>query len=169
METPRLIQRCELGPGQITYDYMDSSYFEVGDQGKSLRRIFAQGIQIGRTTVNLESGGTSVSTAGGSTTVSFHRQHTDVPVYMVAGKGFIFADYQPYLQQLAEDKLRLAEWTKFHEVIRAQVGHETDRRFVPKTNVWFDFRNDVLWTLSEGNQKNLVAVLEFVKKAWGVD
>ena len=166
MESPWLIQRCELGDGRLKYDYMGSSEFEVGDQAKSLKRIFASGMETGSAMIKFETAETSVSTSGGSTSQSTYRQYTDVRVYMVAGKGFTFVDYQPYLQQLAEHKLRLKEWTSFDDVVKVQVSVKTNRGFPTRTNVWFDIENDVLWTLTEDNLKALVSVLEGVKQAW---
>ena len=146
LKTPWLIQRCELGGGKLGYDYMGSTEFEVGDQAKSLKRIFAKGMRTGSTIVNVDS--------------------KQVVVHMLAGEGFIFADYQQYLQQLAEHKLRLQEWTSFDDVVKARAGIKTDRRFTPRTNVWFDFKNDILWTLSENDLKTLVSVLEVIKQTW---
>lgn len=166
MKQPLLIQRCELGDGKLRYDYMGSLEFEVGDQSKSLKRIFAEGIKTGRTTVNLEAAQTSVSAGGGSTSVSTHRQYMDVPVYMVAGKDFVFADYRQHLQQLADNKLRLQEWINFDGAVKVQAGIESGRRSIIRTNVWFDIQNDLLWTLSEDNLKTLVSVLEGIKQTW---
>lgn len=146
MKTPWLIQRCELGDGKLRYDYMGSSEFEVGDQSKSLKRIFAQGMRKGSTTVNIDG--------------------KEAVVHMLAGEGFVFADYQQYLQQLAEHKLRLQEWTSFDDVVKAQAGIKTARDWTPRTNVWFDFQNDVLWTLTEDNLNTLVSVLEGIKQSW---
>lgn len=145
MEQPWLIQRCELAGGKLTYDYMGSAEFEIGDQAKSLKRIFAAGVELGSTTVTL----------GGK----------QIPIYMVASKGFLFADYQPYLQEIAGGTLRAKEWTNFDEVVRAKAGLKTFPH-VPRTNVWFDFQNDVLWTVTEKNQKDLVAVLNGIKRKW---
>jgi hypothetical protein len=38
--------------------------------------------------------------------------------------------------------------------------------FECRTNVWFDFQNDVLWTLSEETRTKLVVALEGIKKLW---
>lgn len=149
-KSPWLIQRCTLDGGMLRYDYMGSSEFEVSDQPKSLKRIFAKGMRTGSTTVKVVTSAVS---------------EREVTVYMVAGKGFIFTDYQPYLQQLADNKLRLQEWTNFDEVVRLHVGLRTGQ-YVPATNVWFDFQNDVLWTLTEDNQKALISVLEGIKQKW---
>lgn len=146
MKQPWLIQRCELGDGKLIYEYMGSTEFEVGDQAQALKRIFAKGVAVGSTTVTV-----------GDKKVS---------VYMVAAEGFPFALYQPYLQQLADNKLRLKEWTNFDDVVKEKAGLTTGRRHTPRTNAWFDFRNDVLWVLSEGSQKALFAVLQNIKKKW---
>ncbi len=146
MKQPWLIQRCELGNGKLGYDYMGSTEFEIGDQAKALKRIFAAGVACGSVTINV--GGKEVS------------------VYMVASEGFTFADYQSYLQQLADHKLRLQEWTSFDDIVKARVGLQTDRRYTSRTNAWFDFQNDVLWTLTENDQRALVAVLDGIEKKW---
>lgn len=146
MKKPWLVQRCELGADELKYEYMGATEFEVGDQAMSLERIFAAGMVFASTTINV--GGKEVS------------------VFMVASEGFPFAEYQPYLQQLADHKLRLQEWTCFDEVVKRQVGVRLVSRYIPSTNVWFDFRNDVLWTLTEDNQKTLVAILEGIKQKW---
>jgi uncharacterized tellurite resistance protein B-like protein len=146
MKTPWLIQRCELGDGRLRYDYMGSTEFEIGGQPESLKRIFAKGIRWGSATISV----------GGN----------EVVVHMVAADGFLFDEYQPYLQQLADHALRLKEWTNFDDVAKAQAGIETNRRYTPSANAWFDFENDVLWVLDKNKRKALVAVLEEIKKKW---
>ena len=148
MKTPWLIQRCELGDGKFRYDYMGSSEFEWGDQAESLKRIFASGMRTDSATMNIEG--------------------KEVVVHMLAGEGFAFVDYQPYLRQLAEDELRLQEQAGFDEAVKAQVGIKSNRRFPLRTNVWFDFRNDVLWTLTEDNLGALVSFLEDIKGGWAL-
>jgi hypothetical protein len=145
MKTPWLIQRCELKEEKLKYDYMGSTEFETGGQSESLKRVFEKGISLGSAIINV----------GGK----------EVVVYMVATEGFPFEQYQPYLQKLAEYKLRLQEWTSFDEVVKAQVGFKTSFR-TPSTNVWFDFQNDVLWTLEKNKRKALVSVLEGIKTKW---
>ena len=147
MKRPWLIQRCEIYNGKLGYDYMGSTEFEIGDQGKSLKRIFAKGLALETSTVEIE----------GKKAI----------VYVVASEGFQFAEYQPYLQQLAEHKLRLQEWISFDDAVRLQVGLKASfGRTEIRTNAWFDFENDVLWTLTEENQKALVSALESIKKKW---
>ena len=68
---------------------MGSTEFEIGDQAKSLKRIFALGICWNSAVIKMNG--------------------KDVTAHMIAGKGFAFHDYQPYLQQLAEHKLHLQE------------------------------------------------------------
>jgi hypothetical protein len=144
MKTPWLIQRCELGSGKLRYDYMGSSEFEFGDQAKSLKRIFEKGM------------------VGGTATISL--QGKEVTVYMVAGTGFSFADYQQYLQQLVEHKLRLQEHSGFDNMVKVQLGIRINGSgYIPTYNVWFDIQNDVLWTLSEDNLQALVSVLRGVE------
>lgn len=46
LKHPWLIQRCELRDNKLFYDYMGSSEFEIGDQSRSLKRIFAAGIDL---------------------------------------------------------------------------------------------------------------------------
>ncbi|MFC1623591.1 hypothetical protein ACFL05_00530 [Patescibacteria group bacterium] len=146
MKTPWLIQRCNLTDnGKLMYDYMGSSEFEFGDQAKSLKRIFATGLYQGTTTVNI---GDKRAT-----------------VYMVASKGFPFVgEYQQYLQTDTDSRLHLKEPTGFNDAVKEALGIENDR--FRDTNVWFDFENDVLWTLSEENADRLVAVLEDIKTKW---
>lgn len=145
MQYPSLIQRCVLSEGKLKYEYMGNARFETGEQWQSLERMFAAGLVLSQTSISV----------GGQ----------DVRVFMVASEGFPFADYR-YLQQLADYKLRLEEWTNFDVVVRMKAGIPTDREFLPQTNVWFDLRNDVFWTLGESDQKALLEVLENIKKSW---
>ena len=146
LKRPWLVQRCESGEMELTYDYMGSTEFECGGQPKSLKRIFAAG--MAEEVVNITIRG------------------KEIPVYLVAIAGFPFAEYQPHLQRLAEGKLRLQEWTDFSEAVKTQAGLEADRA-TPRTNVWFDFENDALWTLTEAERTTLVATLEVIRQKWG--
>ena len=126
---------------------MGSTEFEVGDQAKSLKRIFASGTATSDVTVTVKS--------------------KQITVYMLAPNGFAFADYQPYLEQLAKDELRLKERTNFNTAVNVSMGIDDDHfSRQPKTNVWFDFRNDVLWTLSDQNRRRTIAALQTVKNKW---
>lgn len=146
MIQPWLIQRCELREGKLKYDYMGSHAFEVGEQPEALKRIFVAGVAVGSASV----------VVGGK----------EVPVYMVASEGFPFFDYQFYLQQLSENNLNLQEHTYFDDALKVKVGLSISLRYPPRTNAWFDFRNDVLWTLTENDQKALIIVLEGIRNMW---
>jgi hypothetical protein len=124
---------------------MGDAYFEMGDQARSLRRIFNAGMSVHEV---------EVVVAG-----------QVVKVYMLATRDFDFQEYLPDLQQMATGELRLAEGTYFDEVIKGQLGMATAFR-CPGVNVWFDFHNDVLWTLSKENLEKLQAALETVKQKW---
>lgn len=145
MRQPWLIQRCNLDENGLHYDYMGSTEFEIGDQAAALKRIFAIGLAI-------------------ETTIIFIGEK-EIRVYMVAAKDFPFSEYQPYLQQLAECKLRLKECTHFDDSVMEAITSSTAIS-ASRTNVWFDFRNDILWTLSGENQGKLVSTLEKIKTLW---
>lgn len=149
MQKPWLIQRCRLGKGKlVVFEDMGSSEFEVGrfevgSRTESLKRIFAKGIRSGSCAV--------------------HVGNRMVAVFMVAGEGFVFTDYQTYLQQLVDGSLRLQEWTNFDHAVKFEAGLRTD---VYQTNTWFDIQNDVLWTLTRDNLEVLVSTLMSVKFQW---
>lgn len=145
-ERPYLIQRCELGVGKLVYDYMGSSEFEWGACPTALKRLFKAG---------LTKYTSSVVVAG-----------NEVSVFMLAGADFGHEAYQPYLQQLADDKIRLKEWSHFSEALKQQLGIPLRWEREIRTNVWFDIQNDVLWTLSEVNQHSLMAALRGIQIAW---
>lgn len=145
MERPWLVQRCKLEDGRLVYDYMGSAEFEMGCQPKSLKRIFSGNLAIGLVKVTVNG--------------------KKIPVYMFAALEFPFGDYQPYLQQLADNSLRLQEQTDFDAAVKIKAGLPAKRLF-PQTNVWFDFRNDVLWTLDENCRRMLLAVLRNIEAKW---
>lgn len=146
MEKPWLVQRCEISDDKLQYDYMGSSEFEFGACPASLKRIFAQGLSCSSTTVRHDG--------------------KEVSVYVVGANGFNVLEYQPYLQQMVDNTLRLKERSEFDEAIKQQLGIRLswDRRI--RNNAWFDIENDVLWTLTEENQRNLVSRLELIKQRW---
>ncbi|NQT49699.1 hypothetical protein HQ571_03330 [Candidatus Kuenenbacteria bacterium] len=146
MKSPYFVQRCELLDGRLEYDYMGSTEFEVGDQPQSLKRIFEKGLVWGTVTVTLD--------------------NKSVVVHMIAAEGFSFEEYQPYLQKMVERELRLKERTEFDDAVRKQLNLATDSFGAGPTNVWFDFENDVLWTLSKNKRKSLVAVLRGIQQKW---
>lgn len=153
--TPWCIQRCIVEGGKIRYDYMGSTEFEIGEQPKALKRIFAAGIEEAELTVQARDGGQTVT------------------VYMVAGKGFDFAAYQPLLQRLADGKLRLQEPTYFVDMVNALATKTAPPSYQGRINAWFDFTstddgaaNDVLWTLSREDQRRLTAALRSIQSLW---
>jgi hypothetical protein len=147
MESPNLVQRCELNDGRLTYDYMGSTEFEIGGQPKSLKRIFASGM------------------VWSTVLISAHGQ--DVTVHLVAGEGFSFEEYQPYLQAMANDELRMQEGTEFSRALKQHLGGPLDRfEFETRTNVWFDFENDVLWVLTKNKRKSLVKWIRTTVQRW---
>lgn len=149
LKTPWLIQRCEFRKGKLLYDYMGSSEFEWGACPKSLKRIFEKGI----------------STATGTITFDYKQ----VMVYMVAGKEFPFSDYESHLTALAENSIRLQESSWFDRAMKALTAGSGDgscEYLGNRISVWFDIDNDVLWTLSEANQKELVTVLSRIQELW---
>lgn len=142
MQKPWFIQRCRLGGERLSYDDMGSLGFGAG-RIESLKRIFAKGIRSGSCAVRVG--------------------NRMVAVFMVAGEGFVFTDYQTYLQQLVDGKLRLQEWTNFDHAVKFRAGLRTD---IPQTNTWFDIQNDVLWTLTRDNLEVLVSTLMGIQFKW---
>ena len=141
---PIFVQRCRLTAECLEYDYMGNVYFEGGAQGRSLRRIFSRGIE--------------------TTELTVHVSGKNITVHMVAGKGFNFAMYQQWLQQMAEGNLRLEESPRLNDAIRMLLKMETFTR--TNINAWFDFTNDILWTIDEKNHRNLVERLGLIEQAW---
>lgn len=140
MQKPGFIQRCRLGRGRLEFDcHVGSGSFKR--QKESLVRIIAKGIRSGSCAVRVDS--------------------KSVPVFMVAGEGFVFSDYQKYLQQLADNALLLPEMTYFNEAVEAQAGPTS--KSTSQVNAWFDFENDVLWTLTRDNLEVLVETIFSIK------
>lgn len=143
MQKPWLIQRCGLGRGMLGFENMGFLDSEVNSRIESLKRIFAKGIRSGSCVVHLS--GRSVA------------------VFMVASDGFVFSDYQKYLQQLIDGELYLRESAHFGYAVGFEAGLRTD---IPQTNAWFDIQNDVLWTLTRDNLELLVSALMSIKSKW---
>lgn len=146
MKNPWLVQRCEITGEKLQYDYMGSAEFEFGACPASLERIFSKGLCSSTTTVRVE--------------------EKEVKVHIVAGVGFSFSDYQPYLQQMADNALRMKEHSEFDEAIKQQLGIKLNWDHEIRNNGWFDIENDVLWTLIEENQGYLVAHLKHIRQMW---
>ena len=152
--TPWLIQRCKLADGKFSYDYMGSSEFEVGDQTKALKVLFAGKIALSEVTVQANDGGATVT------------------VYLITQQGFDASAYQLYLQQMADDKLRLKEFTRFGDAVNFRAtgkmpsfGRHSDH------DIWFDFtgeheQNIVLFTLDANKRDALLARLKVVTDGW---
>lgn len=156
---PWLIQRCMLdAEGKLRYDYMGSSEFEFGDQAKALKKLFAGKVTLTETTVQANDGGATV------------------PVYLITQDGFDVNAYQPHLQCLADDKLRLKEYTRFGDAVNLK-AYGKQPRFVRVIDydIWFDFtesggeQNIVLWTLDREKRDALLARLKVVTDTWAAN
>ncbi len=147
LRTPRLIQRCVLGGGRISYEYMGMSEFEMGDQAKSLKRIFAQGVVTATTKVEVDG--------------------HEIVVYVIAGSNFPFEEYK-YLQVLVNEDRHSPEPTYLKQVIRTryEIPGNDDWDNSHKVNAWFDFPNEVLWVLSETDRDQLISALEAIQQKW---
>lgn len=148
MRRPHLIQRCVLTPDKLSYDYMGMTEFEIGDQSKSLKRIFARDIWTGKLAVEVEG--------------------QQVEVFLLTSCGFSFDEYQEYMQILANEEYHRPEPTYFKEAICKQLGIKNEEfdYFNADINAWFDFQNDVLWVLTQEYQTQLIAVLKDIQKLW---
>jgi len=140
---PWFIQQCTLR-GKLIYEPMDNAHYESDDQAKSLKRIFARGHELGLVEIAFRSRAMSV--------------------FMLAAVGFHFHEYKPFLQALADNRLRLEEDISFNDVLERTTS---DTGFKPKhSDIWFDFRNDVLWTLDSAKRDELVTRLAVIKQKW---
>lgn len=146
LEKPWLVQRCEIRDGRLRYDYMGSTEFEVGNQAKSIKRIFEKGVCLAQTNVFVGD--------------------KELRVHMIAAKGFPFAEYQYFLQRFAEGEFRLQESTYFDDAVKRAVGLTVDAPWSLDTNAWFDFKNDVLWTLNRVDCDALVVRLKELVLKW---
>lgn len=149
--TPKYIQRCELSAdGQnLVYDYMGSSEFEVGDQAKSLKKIFASGITEYTTTV-----------AYGGENIMFG---------LIAGKDFPAEMYGEVIKGIIEKSFFIKEPTYLDQALDSAFNPYTFKikdEYLPHTNVWFDFTNNVLFTFDADVAANLVPKLEQIKTKW---
>ena len=148
LRSPRLVQRCVLGNVRLCYQYMGMSEFEMGDQARSLKRIFAQGLATDSAKVDVEG--------------------HEIIIYMVAAAAFPFAMYAVHLQVLANEKYHRPEPTHLKQVIRKRYeipgNDEWDDDY--KVNVWFDFQNGVLFVLSETDLDQLTSALKAIQQKW---
>ncbi|QQG41327.1 MAG: hypothetical protein HYV90_04125 [Candidatus Woesebacteria bacterium] len=150
-KTPKYIQRCELSEDgeSLIYDYMGSTEFEIGDQAKSLNRIFASGIT--EYTVNVPYG------------------EDNIIFGLVAGKGFPAEKYVEVIKGLIDRSFYLKEPTYLDHAIDKNFNPSAFKiqdEFLPHTNAWFDFTNDVLFTMDADVAANLKPRLEQIKIKW---
>lgn len=147
LKRPCLIQRCTLAEGKLGYDYMGDANFECGSRPESFRRIFTRGITVFSTMISVG--------------------ENEIKFFLVAGKGFLFEQYQKHLSDLASGDHYTANPTYLVDVIEMKLGkRDGDRflRFYKEINVWFDIENDVLFVLSEEDLEKLVRVLAKIEK-----
>lgn len=146
---PHLIQRCTLGrkDRKLNYEYMGSSEYECGDQAKSLKRIFTGAMEIRKCEVR-----------------AFDR---DVEFYLVARSDFDFSAYPAIIDGLIKQRWRTKEQTYLDLVLQKKfrLVKAKDYDFV-ETEAWFDFQNDVLFTLSQKDADFLVVALGRIKEIW---
>jgi hypothetical protein len=147
LRTPEYVQRCGLeqsktGP-ELIFHSMKAPAFSEKNREKSITQITATKVCTGK--------------------VDIYFRGKQIPVYMIAGEGFPFTSYQRYLQQLSEDKLLLREQAHFNHTLQAQFLREP--KWSSATNVWFDIKNCVMWTLFERHKDTVVQYLEQHKMA----
>jgi hypothetical protein len=162
---PWLVQRGYFNKeGKIRYEYMGSAEFEMGPYAtiESQRSILAEGLESGMATVvvNIEKG----------VCITGKDEKRETKVFMIAGKGFDFSGYAPWLQKMADDEIRLKHYTNFCEA--SQKVHGIIREDAPSwrhdfdTCIWLDTQNDVFWTLTQENNDKLLAKLEEIRQEW---
>src|SRR3989344_6089059 len=142
---PYLIQRCTLDRAdkKLLYELMGSSEFEVGLQADSLKRMFAGEIEMGACAVRA--------------------CDRDVEFCCVARKGFPFGEYAQVIQGLVNREWWTQEPTHLDEVLKKNFQLA---KMDVKTEVWFDFTNDALFTLSVANAHSLAFALINIKEIW---
>lgn len=153
---PWLIQRCyfDRENKKLRYEYMGSSEFEFGDQATSLKRMFNGEIEIHCCTVKVQ-------------TSLVHER--PVEFRLVARKDFDFDSYTEVLQGLIERQWQTKEETYLEPILEKVMGFVDDERnSYIQTEVWFDFKNDVLFTLSQENADLLVVILANIKEHWRI-
>lgn len=142
-----LIQPCQLRVDGLKYHEMHAAIYEMGNQHRSLGRIFSQGIVASEEHLLIVDG-------------------VSISVYMVAGNGFPFGDYMPHLQSLVKRKTLPIEECFFEGAAKVVAGVSLNRSLVSWIDVWFDFQNDVLWTLTPELKERLVIALNEKKEIW---
>ncbi len=143
---PWLIQRCKVKE-ELQYEHMGSTEYQCGSQTASLKRLFAKGVQCGTAEIELEG--------------------NKVTVYIVAAPDLVISDYTLILQKLLEDEYHLQERAYFDLAVKKSLGLKVPSWYDSHTtNCWFEFQNDVLWTLTEKLQQRLLEVLRQIQVAW---
>lgn len=149
----RLVQRCDIRPIEdggeikIRYQYMGMSVFECGDQSKSLKRIFERGMAIHKVEAY------------------FAYAEKNINIYLVAGKHFPLARYQPFVEDLINDNARTSEPTWMKEnIIKAK--YPLEEKYHNQVDAWFDFENDVILILDIIQAQQVVSALSKIEKIW---
>lgn len=145
-----LIQRCTIDrdkPG-LHYDYMGSSEFEFGDQAASLRRMFVGSVMVRE--------------------CLFKSPDATLDAWLIAREDFPFGSYSRILQGLAYNFWHTKEPTYLDIMVKRHMGIPDNQPLSPVRNVeaWFDFQNDVIFTLTKEHANLVVASLAYIKEAW---
>ncbi len=126
---------------------MGAAEFEIGSQAKSLKRMFEGEIEIGKCAIYV-----------------FDRF---VEFYLVAHKGFYFEAYGAVILGMIHQDWRMQEPTYLRYILEKKFRLPlTDKYSDVETKAWFDFGNDVLFTLSQRDANFLVAALANTKEIW---
>lgn len=147
--TPKYIQRCEVSEESISYDYMGSSEFEVGDQAKSLKRIFASGIY--------------------EYTVAVTHNDENIVFGLVAGKDFAAEKYAEVIKGIIDRSFFIKEATYIDKALDRTFNPRANKdrnSYFPATNAWFDFTNDVFFTFDPQVAVNIKTGIEKIKVKW---
>ncbi len=135
-----------MAEGRLEYDHMGSSEFKFGlSRLGSLKWLLTASTSLTSVDIKIT-------------------DDISIKVWLVTTKDFPVDVYQLFLQEIADGRRRLKEPSNFDKALKATYGAEENQA----TNVWFDIENHVLWTLTEEDQKSLVAILQEIKKKWGI-
>lgn len=143
-----VVNKYEGGDG-LTLQYMGSLEFEKGDQAKSLERITASRIIRWPAMINV---------AG----------YDVITVFFVAGMGFLFEQYKILLSDFINEDLwnpEARDPSCLKRIVQEKVEASPHSHWI--VNAWFDFQNDVLFTLGEEESKILENAVRFKRVAEG--
>jgi len=149
MDQPFNVQHCYWSKGKLLYGYVGAAEYECGGQTKSLKRWLPDGI----------------ATTTQEYSIFDYIPHM-VNVYVLASPNFDFDTYSRWLYQLANNEIRLQEPAYFHEAVVNLF--DNGNRFTNNTTTWFDFPNDVMWTLAEDEADRLETHLLQIAEKWGL-